>query len=320
VAPRRNIGDFDCSGEDVERDWVTRTRCWARVERVLLTDEQRRAYELPATEGKRGDPRWPAFAARYGFDVDHPVQWEVEALEPSELRRLVLAAVEPFRTRFSILKAVGQLGRSRGTRRLLLTLVRRVQGTATAVWVSVRAHHAGPVGMPLMSRGLARAYTRAVVELNVELAGEPGWEPLPTRLESTATRGRDRGRLRRDRELRNRRPPRGTAHTAPDGCDTRGGGRLRQLSQAPRPFGEPPGGRTDRRTRPVSSHTSSVAVPAGALRPVSPDGRPRAPDGPSPEAIGPSSPRTLDRWVFGDCHRGSVRIRSTPHPRTREAR
>jgi hypothetical protein len=37
--------------------------------------------------------------------------------------------------------------------------------------------------MPLMPRGLARAYTRAVVELNVELAGEPGWEPLPTRLE-----------------------------------------------------------------------------------------------------------------------------------------
>lgn len=26
----------------------------------------------------------------------HPVQWEVEALEPDELRRLVLAAVDPY--------------------------------------------------------------------------------------------------------------------------------------------------------------------------------------------------------------------------------
>ncbi|MFJ8546660.1 hypothetical protein ACIRFH_32700 [Streptomyces sp. NPDC093586] len=41
---------------------------------MLLTYEQVRAYELPATEGKRGDPRWPAFARRYGFDPRRPVQ------------------------------------------------------------------------------------------------------------------------------------------------------------------------------------------------------------------------------------------------------
>ncbi|MFI1839551.1 hypothetical protein [Streptomyces olivaceoviridis] len=63
---------------------------------MLLTYEQVRAYELPATGGKHGDPRWPAFAARYGFDPRRPVQWEVEALEPAELRRLVLAAVDPY--------------------------------------------------------------------------------------------------------------------------------------------------------------------------------------------------------------------------------
>ncbi|MEU9015851.1 hypothetical protein AB0D12_40640 [Streptomyces sp. NPDC048479] len=44
--------------------------------------------------GKR-HPRWPAFARCYGFDLDRPVQWEVEALDPAELRRLVLDAVEP---------------------------------------------------------------------------------------------------------------------------------------------------------------------------------------------------------------------------------
>ncbi|MEU0256527.1 hypothetical protein ABZ299_29520 [Streptomyces sp. NPDC006184] len=90
------VGDFDCSGEDIERDWVARTGCWSHTERVLLTYEQMRAYELPATEGKRVDPRWPAFARRYAFDPRRPVQWEVEALEPAELRRLVLAAVDPY--------------------------------------------------------------------------------------------------------------------------------------------------------------------------------------------------------------------------------
>lgn len=90
------VGDFDASGEDIERDWVVRSGCWNRVTRVLLTYDQVRAYGLPATEGKRGDPRWPAFARRYGFDIDRPVQWEVEALEPDELQRLVLAAVDPY--------------------------------------------------------------------------------------------------------------------------------------------------------------------------------------------------------------------------------
>ncbi|MFJ2398790.1 hypothetical protein ACIOTI_39500 [Streptomyces sp. NPDC087843] len=95
AAPRRNVGDFDCSGEDIERDWVAPTGCWSRTERVLLTYDQVRAYELPATEGKHGDPRWPAFARRYSFDPRRPVQREVEGQEPAVLQRLVLAAVAP---------------------------------------------------------------------------------------------------------------------------------------------------------------------------------------------------------------------------------
>jgi hypothetical protein len=90
-------GDFDASGAEIERDWVRRTEdCWSEVRRVLLTREQTIEYELLSAEGKHGDPRWPAFAARYGFDPHRPVQWEVEALEPAELRRLVLAAVAPY--------------------------------------------------------------------------------------------------------------------------------------------------------------------------------------------------------------------------------
>ncbi len=96
VAPRRNVGDFDASGADIERDWVARTACWSQVERVLLTHDQVREYELPAAAGKAGDPRWAGFARRYGLDVGRPVQWEVEALDPAELQRLVLAAVAPY--------------------------------------------------------------------------------------------------------------------------------------------------------------------------------------------------------------------------------
>ncbi|MFD7107917.1 hypothetical protein [Streptomyces celluloflavus] len=41
-------------------------------------------------------PRWPTFADRRGLDPTHPAQWEPEALDPAELQRLVLAAVDPY--------------------------------------------------------------------------------------------------------------------------------------------------------------------------------------------------------------------------------
>ncbi|MER6504704.1 hypothetical protein ABT218_36690 [Streptomyces sp. NPDC001455] len=63
---------------------------------MVLTREQTIEYRLPSAEGKHGDPRWPTFADRYGLGPAHPVQWELEALEPAELQRLVLAAVAPY--------------------------------------------------------------------------------------------------------------------------------------------------------------------------------------------------------------------------------
>lgn len=75
---------------------MARTACWSHVERVLLTYDQVREHELPAAAGKAGDPRWAGFARRYGLDPGQPVQWEVEALDPIELQRLVLAAVAPY--------------------------------------------------------------------------------------------------------------------------------------------------------------------------------------------------------------------------------
>ncbi|TDU80679.1 hypothetical protein [Streptomyces sp. KS 21] len=55
------VGDFDCSGEDIERDWVARTGCWSRTERVLLTYDQVRAYGLPATGFVHENGFWLTF-------------------------------------------------------------------------------------------------------------------------------------------------------------------------------------------------------------------------------------------------------------------
>ncbi|MET7534235.1 hypothetical protein [Streptomyces goshikiensis] len=62
----------------------------------------------------------PAFARRYGFDIEHPVQWEVEALEPDELQRLVLAAVDPYIDRDVLAR---QIAREEQQRRALSDFV-----------------------------------------------------------------------------------------------------------------------------------------------------------------------------------------------------
>jgi hypothetical protein len=71
-------------------------------------------------------------------------------------------------------------------------IVSRLEGSVSALWVSVRGNHVTsdsgasirrPAGLPLHPRGLRRAYERAVNELNVDLAGTADWVPLPSRLE-----------------------------------------------------------------------------------------------------------------------------------------
>src|SRR5690606_9630571 len=82
-------------------------------------------------------------------------------------------------------------GLSRAALRRWLTerhaLMERVQGATTALWVSLHPNHRGehpvPPGTPLEPRGLYRAWTRAVEQTNAQMAGEPSWVPLPTRME-----------------------------------------------------------------------------------------------------------------------------------------
>jgi len=85
-------GDFDPSGEDIERDFLERTNCFCEVVRVALTAEQVEEYDLPPQPGKTSDSRAAGFKAKYG----RLVQVELDALPPDVLRSLYHQAVSRY--------------------------------------------------------------------------------------------------------------------------------------------------------------------------------------------------------------------------------
>lgn len=85
-------GDFDPSGEDIDRDFVERCGCWTEFVRVALDRQQVDQYQLPPNPGKVTDARAAGFVQRHG----ELIQVELEALEPNTLRGLFDAAVDRF--------------------------------------------------------------------------------------------------------------------------------------------------------------------------------------------------------------------------------
>jgi hypothetical protein len=85
-------GDFDPSGEDIDRDFTARTACWDQVRRVALTAAQVAQYALPPQPGKATDSRARGFVARHG----RLVQVELDALPPDILRALYADALADF--------------------------------------------------------------------------------------------------------------------------------------------------------------------------------------------------------------------------------
>jgi hypothetical protein len=83
-------GDFDSSGEDMDRDLGARLP-GVELRRVALTPEQVQEFALPVMEGKATDSRAASFAARHG----RLVQVELEALPPADLHRLYDEALAP---------------------------------------------------------------------------------------------------------------------------------------------------------------------------------------------------------------------------------
>lgn len=86
-------GDFDPSGEDIQRDFEERTNfCFDEIGRVAVRPEQVGEYNLPPQPGKARDTRAGGFLARHG----QLVQVEVEALPPDVLRRLYRETIKDF--------------------------------------------------------------------------------------------------------------------------------------------------------------------------------------------------------------------------------
>jgi hypothetical protein len=82
-------GDYDSSGEDIQRDLEKRCPTLT-VQRVALSGEQVKEYDLPENPGKTNDPRSAGFKERHG----KLVQVEVDALPPETLKALFDAALD----------------------------------------------------------------------------------------------------------------------------------------------------------------------------------------------------------------------------------
>lgn len=83
-------GDFDPSGEDIDRDFIARTGCFERVIRVALSAEQVVFHRLPVNPGKTTDTRSAGFIERHG----RLMQVELDAVDPATLRGLYQAAID----------------------------------------------------------------------------------------------------------------------------------------------------------------------------------------------------------------------------------
>jgi len=87
------LGDHDPSGEDMVRDIEERLSEFGVrglfVDKLALTMEQVTRYNPPPNPAKLTDSRATAYIAKYG-----PQSWEVDALPPDVLSRIITDAIE----------------------------------------------------------------------------------------------------------------------------------------------------------------------------------------------------------------------------------
>jgi hypothetical protein len=89
-----HFGDHDPSGIDMTRDLGYRFQRYApdkriEIRRCALTFEQVKQYNLDPNPVKQADTRSEIYRTMYGESC-----WELDAIEPNELQRLVLQAIE----------------------------------------------------------------------------------------------------------------------------------------------------------------------------------------------------------------------------------
>lgn len=88
------LGDHDPSGEDMVRDIRDRLTLLSHgldiaVEKVAITWDQVQQFAPPPNPTKKTDSRASAYVAKYGHEC-----WEVDALPPDVLQRLVRSEIE----------------------------------------------------------------------------------------------------------------------------------------------------------------------------------------------------------------------------------
>jgi hypothetical protein len=90
-----HLGDHDPSGLDMTRDIIDRMALFGAdvaVDRIALNMDQVREFNPPPNPAKITDTRAFRYIEEYGEE-----SWELDALPPDELDRLIRLAVEPLR-------------------------------------------------------------------------------------------------------------------------------------------------------------------------------------------------------------------------------
>ena len=93
-----HFADHDPSGLDMTRDLEQRLRRYSELEgldltinvqRIALTHQQVQEYNLTPNPTKTADPRATGYTEEFGNQC-----WELDAIEPNELQRLVLESIK----------------------------------------------------------------------------------------------------------------------------------------------------------------------------------------------------------------------------------
>ncbi len=90
------FGDHDPSGMDMDRDLFDRLSLFSDIhfefERLALTMPQIEEHDPPPNPNKMTDPRAQGYVRQYGND-----SWELDALEPKTLEKLLRTAIAQYR-------------------------------------------------------------------------------------------------------------------------------------------------------------------------------------------------------------------------------
>ena len=120
-----HFADHDPSGIDMTRDLANRISRYSdldiTIERIALNYDQVQRYELPPNPTKTADPRAEGYTAEYGNEC-----WELDAIEPVELQRMVSEAIESHIDFDIWIQAVEQTQREREELRTTFSSIRNL--------------------------------------------------------------------------------------------------------------------------------------------------------------------------------------------------